>query len=200
MTNQISGVILAGGAGKRFSGRIKSNIEIGGETIISRIINTINDLFDEVIIVTNNPGEFADYSNYKITGDHILNAGPLGGIHAGLKASSNKAVFVFAGDMPLLSRRLIINQIDFYNRNQCEVTIPLIAGEIEPLHSIYSGLLISRIEDYLLGDNGCSVREFIKLTDVRYMSLEASAENKNVFTNVNSQADISVAEKILSKY
>jgi molybdopterin-guanine dinucleotide biosynthesis protein A len=55
MGNRISGVILAGGSNKRFGGITKANVVIDGETIISRIISTISDLFDEIIIVTNKP-------------------------------------------------------------------------------------------------------------------------------------------------
>jgi hypothetical protein len=38
MIHNISGVILAGGASKRFNGLIKAKIVIDGRTIISRII------------------------------------------------------------------------------------------------------------------------------------------------------------------
>jgi len=44
-------VILAGGAGKRFNGLIKPAIAIDGETIISRMIDVISDIFSEIIIV-----------------------------------------------------------------------------------------------------------------------------------------------------
>ena len=40
--------------------------------------------------------------------DEILGAGPLGGIHAAMKASSNDSIFVFAGDMPFLDKDIII--------------------------------------------------------------------------------------------
>ena len=41
----ISGVILAGGENKRFDGINKSNLIIGGSSIISRIVNIISDIF-----------------------------------------------------------------------------------------------------------------------------------------------------------
>ena len=41
MVNNISGVILAGGASKRFNGINKTRILIDGKTIISRMIDTI---------------------------------------------------------------------------------------------------------------------------------------------------------------
>src|SRR5450759_2128051 len=126
MVHNISGVILAGGANKRFNGITKAKIVIDGKTIISRIIDTIGDIFDEIIIVTNTPEEFKEYTNFKLVSDKFLKIGPLGGIHAALKASSKEAMFVFAGDMPLIDKRVITRQIDFFNSHKCDILIPRI--------------------------------------------------------------------------
>ncbi len=197
MVHNISGVILAGGANKRFDGITKANIVIDGKTIMSRIIDTIKDIFDEIIIVTNTPEEFKEYINYKIVNDQILKAGPLGGIHAAIKTSSKEALFVFAGDMPLLDKKVIIRQIEFYNSHKCDILIPRINTYIEPLHAIYNISIIETLEDYLTGDHDYAVREFYKRQNVRYMQLKGSEEISNAFININSPADIMIAEKIL---
>lgn len=194
---RISGVILAGGANKRFDGMTKANIVIDGKTIMSRIIDTIKDIFDEIIIVTNTPEEFNEYINYKIVSDQILKAGPLGGIHAAIKTSSKEALFVFAGDMPLLDKKVIIRQIEFYNSHKCDILIPRINTYIEPLHAIYNISIIETLEDYLTGDHDYAVRKFYKRQNVRYMQLKGSEEISNAFININSSADIPIAEKIL---
>jgi len=196
MKHNISGVILAGGAGKRFNDIIKAKIVIDGKTIISRIIETIGDIFDEIIIVTNIPDEFQEYNNCKIIGDQYLNKGPLGGIHAALKESKREAIFVFAGDMPLLSREFIVRQIGFYNNNKCDILIPQIEQYIEPLHGIYKKTLFRMLEDYLEGDNDYAVREFLKKADVHYLQLEGSEISWNPFTNINSPSDIFMVRKI----
>ena len=197
MIHNISGVILAGGANKRFDGMTKANIVIDGKTIISRIIDTIKDIFDEIIIVTNTPEEFKEYINYKIVSDQILKAGPLGGIHAAIKTSSKEALFVFAGDMPLLDKKVIIRQIEFYNSHKCDILIPRINTYIEPLHAIYNISIIETLEDYLTGNHDYVVRKFYKRQNVRYMQLKGSEEISNAFININSPADIPIAEKIL---
>ncbi|HUX58814.1 MAG TPA: molybdenum cofactor guanylyltransferase [Bacteroidales bacterium] len=198
MVKNISGVVLAGGANKRFNGITKANIVFNGRTIISRILDTIGNVFDEIIIVSNTPEEFKEYSGLKIVGDTFLKAGPLGGIHAGLKSSSKEAIFIFAGDMPLIDERLIVRQIEFYNNNECSILIPVINQYIEPLHSIYNKSIIRTLEEYLSGDHDYAVREFIKIVNFRYMQLEDSTENKYAFTNINSPLDISFVEKILT--
>jgi molybdenum cofactor guanylyltransferase len=200
MMNMISGTILAGGVGRRLNCSTKTKIVIDGMTIISRMIGTIKGLFDEIIIVTNDPEELEEFNNYKIVSDQFVNVGPLGGIHAALKASSNEAIFVFAGDMPLVDKRLISRQIGFYESNKCDVLVPSIEEYIEPLHSIYSISILKALEGYLSDDHDYAVREFIKMTDVRYMQFEVSEENKNAFTNVNSLSDIAVVKKVLKNY
>lgn len=200
MINKISGTILAGGAGRRFNCRTKTKIVIDGMTIIARMLNTIKDFFDEIIIVTNTPEEFEEFTDYKIVGDQFLDVGPLGGIHAALKASSGEAIFIFAGDMPLLDKRVIGRQIDFYNSNKCDILIPGIEDYIEPLHSIYNISVLKTLEEYLSGDNDYAVREFIKMVDVRFLSFEGSEINKHAFTNVNSLSDITIVKKILRNY
>lgn len=197
MVNNISCVILAGGASKRFNGIVKAKIVIDGKTIISRIIETISDIFDEIIIVTNKPDEFKEYRNYKIIGDQFLNKGPLGGIHSALKETDRKALFVVAGDMPLLEKEIIIRQIDFFNNNDCDILIPQINNNIEPLHGIYKKTIISILEEYLEGENDYAIREFFKKTDVRYMQFEGSEKHISAFTNINSPSDISVVKNFL---
>ena len=198
MACNISGVILAGGANTRFNGEIKSKLVIGGKPVINRIIDTIRDIFEEIIIVTNNPEVFSELSNCKITGDHFLKAGPLGGIHAGLKASWKEAVFVFAGDMPLLSNKLINKQIEIFSSGKYDILVPSVNENIEPLHSIYNSSVIKRLEEYLTENRNFAVRNFFRLMNVHYMVLEDSAETKNAFQNINQPSDVLVVNNILT--
>jgi molybdopterin-guanine dinucleotide biosynthesis protein A len=191
MENGISGVILAGGDNKRFGGILKSNTIIGGETIISRIIGTVRDLFNEIIIVTNTPAEFRECIHCKIVKDEFLKAGPLGGIHAAMKSAVNEAIFVFAGDMPLLDKRLIVGQIDAFNMGNFDILVPRIGRNIEPLHAIYRKSLLNDLEIFITGGKNRPVRDFISAAKVSYFDLQESEESKRAFTNINSPEDIS---------
>jgi molybdopterin-guanine dinucleotide biosynthesis protein A len=197
MENNISGVILAGGANKRFNGRIKAKMPVDGRSIISRMTDTIGKIFREIIIVTNTPEEFREFGNYLIVSDHFKQAGPLGGIHAALKASSGEACFVFAGDMPLLDEALIISQIEYYRSHSCDVLIPRVDKFIEPLHALYSNIILKDLEEYLSGRNDYAVREFFKKINVTYQQLSNSERTGKAFTNINLPSDIIAVEKML---
>ena len=190
MANRISGVILAGGSNKRFGGITKANVVIDGETIISRIISTISNLFDEIIIVTNKPKEFQEFIQYKIVEDQYLKAGPLGGIHAALKASSEDAIFVFAGDMPFLDKEIISDQINEFNKREYDVFIPKIDQFIEPLHAIYRKTVLNDLEIFLSTGKSKAVRDFLSEENVGYLQISDTEKTELAFSNINSPSDL----------
>jgi molybdenum cofactor guanylyltransferase len=190
MANRISGVILAGGSNKRFGGITKANVVIDGETIISKIISTISDLFVEIIIVTNKPEEFQEFIQYKIVEDQYLKAGPLGGIHAALKASSEDVIFVFAVDMPFLDKEIISDQINEFNKIQYDVLIPEVDQFIEPLHAIYRKSVLNNLERFLSEGKSRAVRDFLNEVNVGYLRMPRTEKTEIAFVNINSPSDL----------
>jgi len=196
MNNRISAAILAGGPASRMGGVVKPNLVICGETIITITLSLLKELFSEIFIVTNTPGEFTQYSDCMIINDQITGIGPLGGIHAALHAASCDAVFVFAGDMPLLNRGLIDKQIEFFEANSCDILVPKTGKLIEPLHSIYKRSVLVKLDEYLSGGNDNAVREFFKIMETRYMELDETEVVRNGFSNINLPSDIPAIERI----
>jgi molybdopterin-guanine dinucleotide biosynthesis protein A len=194
MIRKISAAILAGGSGSRFRNVVKPKIVIDGVMIISRILSVLNEIFSEIIIVTNTPAEFEEYRCVTLP-DEIRGSGPLGGIHAALKYSSNEAVFVIAGDMPFPDKNIILKMAREFENDACQVLVPRIDGYIEPLHSVYHTSLAVAIQEHLAGKGRIAVIDFLKTIDVRYFDLEKSEENLKAFTNINSPEDIVLAEK-----
>ncbi len=185
------GAILAGGAGKRFRGITKSMIVIDGRTILSRIIDTYNDIFREIIIVTNKHDEFLEYAiRCKIVGDHFLNKGPLGGIHSALTETAAESIFIAGGDMPFLEKDLILNQLKFYEKNNCDAVIPMIGQNIEPLHGIYKKSILPVLDEFLRSDKNYSIRDFFKEIEICYFPVEDSEKFRVAFTNINSPEDL----------
>jgi molybdopterin-guanine dinucleotide biosynthesis protein A len=190
MNPKISAAILAGGSGSRLGGRMKPKIIIEGVPIILRIIAVLKEIFDEIIIVTNNPEEFEDFSFCKIVQDEIPGAGPLGGIHAAMKNSTYDALFVFAGDMPFPDKGIILKMTDDYNNSECDALIPAVEEYIEPLHSIYRISLAGHLEAFLKTGISNAVRDYIKTLNVRYIKFARSENTEKAFTNINSPSDI----------
>ncbi len=191
---EISGVILAGGAGRRFEGLVKPKIIVEGVTILSRILSVTEEIFDERILVTNSPGEFGSLDSCIIISDEIQGAGPLGGIHAAMRKLPGNALFVFAGDMPFLDRGIITEMIAYWKESGCEALVPRVNTLTEPLHAIYDASLAFALETFLRNYKGRSVRDFLKTVKVRYFDLEESDRSRRAFTNINSPSDLDRAD------
>ncbi|HAF28917.1 MAG TPA: hypothetical protein DCG75_07700 [Bacteroidales bacterium] len=192
--NNVSAVILAGGANKRFNGKTKANIQISGVRIIARTIKVLHELFDDIIIVTNTPEDFKGYQHFTLVPDEIKHVGPLGGIHAALKVAKHDAIFVFASDMPCISSKLVKKHIEFYTKRSCDAAIPRINDFKEPLHAIYHKRIFNKLDTFLKGADKYSIENFIKDLNVRYHNLEDLEEYRKAFININTPEDLTCME------
>lgn len=198
MEPEISAAILAGGSAKRLGGIVKPAISVGGQTILSRMLSVLGEIFREIIVVSNSREQFYLEYNLVIVPDIIAGKGPLGGIHSALKNASGRAVFVFAGDMPLIDKSLIISEIYHFNRQNPDVLVPRAGELIEPLHAIYSKDITESLEAYLSAGNSFAVRDFLQNTRTAFFEPDDPSRLKNAFLNINSPGDIVIAEEILS--
>ena len=106
-------------------------------------------------------------------------------------------MFVFGGDMPILNKKFIIRQINYFLRNKYDILVPKVDQHNEPLHAIYTTSIIKSLEEYLAAECNNAVMEFIKLQKVGFMSFKASEKTRLAFTNINTPSDIRIVEKIL---
>ena len=191
MKSHTAGVILSGGKNSRMNGANKAFIEIGGVTMMQRAMDVFKGLFDEIILVTNSPSEYAMFSgDCLIVSDKIKNIGPLGGIHSALSVMSRKSAFFIAVDMPFLHKDLISRQIAEFEKIEARAFLPKIGASIEPLHAIYKKELREEIEAYIGTGRDYSIKGFLKTVDTAYFELEDNPFNRRAFMNLNSPRDI----------
>ena len=100
-----TGVILAGGLNTRFGGEIKAFLPIGGKRLLDRIFEVFAELFEEIILVTNDPLKYLDWDLF-IGSDIFSVRSSLTGIHAGIFYASKPFCFISASDTPFLQKGL----------------------------------------------------------------------------------------------
>ena len=116
-------------------GENKAFIKIDGVPIINRICDLFKELFQEVIIVTNQQDIFRDFGS-KIYSDLIPDKGALGGLYTGLFFATFHYSFCVACDMPFIKKSLV--QYLIKNIEDEDVIIPRTKDGLQPLHAIYS--------------------------------------------------------------
>jgi molybdenum cofactor guanylyltransferase len=187
--SDFAAVILTGGSGSRMGGIDKQLIEIEGQTIISRTLNVIRPLFTEIIISGKEVDGLSD-KNITFVSDRFPGRGPLAGIESALSASKAPYLFVFAGDMPWLSSELICNQIAYMIADPCDILVPRLGNDIEPLHAIISKRVSSLLTEYLEKEEGNAVRRFYYRTSLKFFDVALPLPGTDPFTNINHPEDL----------
>ncbi len=187
---EIAGAILSGGKNERMAGKNKAFLEVDGVPVIQTAINTLGNIFKEVILVTNTPEDYQRYAkDCLIVRDLIKDIGPLGGIHAALSQTSKQAVFFIACDMPFLHNDLIVRQLALFNSVESDALVPRINSQIEPIHAVYRKSIKEKIETFLREGKDCSIRSFLTIVNVSYFDLEDTSSNRKIFKNLNTPQD-----------
>jgi molybdenum cofactor guanylyltransferase len=199
MKSLCTGVILAGGLASRYSGEVKALLPVGGKKNLDYIYEVFTGLFEEIILVTNDPLTYLDW-DLMIGTDLYPVRSSLTGLHAGLFYASNAYVFFSASDTPFLSGKLIktlIEKIDSHT----DVVIPETSNGLEPLCAIYSKQCFQSIEHHLLKKEFKISKFFkkVRLKKVPETQLRQQDPNLLSFFNINTPEDLKIANDILKE-
>jgi molybdopterin-guanine dinucleotide biosynthesis protein A len=190
-----SGVILAGGLNTRFSGKDKAFIHIGQKRILDRIFDLFGGLFEEIILVTNDPLKYLAW-DLKITTDIFPIRSSLTGIHAGLFFSTYPYAFFTACDAPFLKKELVETIIGHIEPG-VDVVIPETTEGLEPLCAVYSKNCLKPVEQNL-SHQKLKIQQFFKRARVKRIP-EKDLRNDDPklisFFNINTPADLDWAKR-----
>jgi len=193
----MTSIILAGGKGSRL-GKSKPLQVIGGRSLIQWVIDRLAIISTEIIMATAH-GELIPCSSHvpvKTVGDIYPEMGPLGGIYSGLMVSSSSQAIVVGCDTPFLSVGLLRYMTQICST--CDIVVPRIKENVEPLCAVYSKSCIAPIQE-LLKHNGLRIIELFGMVAVRYVEEDEinrfDPEHLSFF-NVNSQADLDRARRL----
>ena len=196
MPHPCTGVILSGGLSTRFNGRNKALIEVGGKRILDRLYAVFSELFDEIILVTNDPLPFAEWDLMIVT-DIFPVRSSLTGIHAGLFYMKNQFAFFSACDTPYLKRELVAMLLDKIDSNQ-DIIMPETAAGMEPLCAIYSKSCLNMAAHHILQKKlkiQLALRSH-RLKKIPESQLRTADPDLLSFFNINTPADLEKAERM----
>jgi molybdopterin-guanine dinucleotide biosynthesis protein A len=196
MKKPITGVILAGGLNSRFNGINKAFIEIDGQTILQRQYRLLRELFDEVIIVTNDPQTVLEF-DCLVAVDLFSNRASLTGIHTGLFYASNDHVFICACDTPFLKRALVETITDATHM-PTGVTMPATSAGLEPLCAVYAKKCLPLVERHV-SQNQMKIQRVFGKKRIRLISeqkLRRADPELVSFFNINRPEDLELARQM----
>ena len=181
----VSGLVLAGGLGRRMGGVDKGLQLLRGKPMVSWVIARLAPQVSEIIVNANQ--NFQDYEKYghRVVPDEIGGyAGPLAGLHAGLKAASHPLVASVPCDSPFLPGDLVARLSSSLQQN--DLAVAKTGDQPHPVFALVRKSLLKNLEAFLVGGG--------RKIDAWYASLEVVEvgfdDEAGAFRNINTPEEL----------
>jgi len=198
-------IILAGGEGNRIGGK-KPLMKLGGEHLISYVLNVALRVSDEAVVVVSRDDletfETLLPEDVKVATDILPGGGPLIGVNSGLKRLRTENAMVLPCDCPFIDEGVLR-----YLESRAEgadAAVPLWPnGYMEPLHAVYRVSSALKASEAAIREGRSRVHSMIeRLKTTIYVpvgELRRLDPDLLTFFNINSKEDLRAAEAILRR-
>lgn len=197
------GAILVGGLARRLGGGDKTLRQVGGHTILARLIERLRPAVTQLIINANDhPVRFAAYGLPIVPDTLPDHQGPLAGVLAALDwtaASEPSVAWVVTapGDAPFLPRDLVTRLHDACRREDAQLAC---AGSLGRAHPVAALWQVS-IRDELRRALREGIRRIDRFTEPYERAVvEWNGRPVDPFFNVNTPEDLAEADRLVQSW
>ena len=188
-SKNITGVILAGGRGRRVDGKDKGLVEFQGRPLIEYVIDAILHQVNGLIINANR--NLADYGRYgyPVVSDVMPDyQGPLAGMLTGLQNASTDCVLIVPCDTPALPVNLVQCLAQAMTSLDVDICIPNDGERNHVAIVLMKRSLQGSLQDYL-ESGGRKVQDWV--LSQKYSAVDFS-DCPGSFRNLNRPGDFEV--------
>jgi len=192
---QISGLILAGGRGRRMGGVAKALQPLLQRPLISWVVERLRPQVAEVIVSANR-----DLERYTEIGDRVVTdqsadfSGPLAGLQAGLAVASHELMVTVPCDAPLLPSDLVARLAFALEESGADVAIASTRDQAHPVFCLCKRKMLSSI-DAFLASGGRKVALWVSSVAHVQVTFDDEAQG---FVNVNTVEELRALERKLA--
>ncbi|HEY6209695.1 MAG TPA: molybdenum cofactor guanylyltransferase [Gemmatimonadales bacterium] len=190
------GAVLAGGAARRYGGRPKGLVELGGRRILDRVVDAVRGVTGAPpLLVANAPDGPGWRPDLHTVPDVRPGCGSLGGIYTAVVSGAGP-VLCIAWDMPFVTPGLLRALVD--GSAGYDAFLPESDGKrgVEPLCAVYGPACAPAIERRLArGDlKAIGFHPEVKVGTLPLERVREFGEPDVLFFNVNTPEDLERAE------
>ncbi len=183
----ITGVILAGGRGRRMGGVDKGLKLLRDRPMVQWVIERFSPQVDELLINANQNLDVYSRFGHRVIPDEIGGfAGPLAGLQRGLAAAHHGLVATVPCDSPFLPQDLIARLYSAMQRHGAEVAVAKTGDRPHPVFCLCRKEVLPGLTEFLAG-GGRKIDAWyatLRVTEVPFDD-EAAA-----FSNINTEAEL----------
>jgi len=184
----VTGIVLAGGQGRRMGGVDKGLQLLHGLPMIAAVIARLSPQVDELLINANQNLQAYAAFGHRVVPDTVGGfAGPLAGLHAGLSEASHELVLTVPCDSPFLPFDLFTRLKNKIGEN--DLAVAKTGTQPHPVFALVRATVRKNLEDFLSGGG--------RKIDAWYASLrviEVSFDDEaDAFRNINTREELNSA-------
>ncbi len=148
--NGITGLVLAGGMGRRMDSRDKGLVVFRGKPMVAHVIERLAPQVETLVINANRSlGEYVTFG-YPVVSDEIGGyAGPLAGLHAGLRACQTPLIVTAPCDSPFLPIDLVARLHAAMQEDIAELAVAKTGDQAHPVFTLCSTTLLPSLTAFL---------------------------------------------------
>ena len=186
----ITGVVFAGGQGRRMGGVDKGLVELDSRALVAHVIERLAPQVGELVINANqNRDRYAAFG-YPVVADVIPDfAGPLAGLHAAMAAATTPYVVTSPCDSPFLPADLVARLALALAATPLDLAVARTFDQPHPVFSLVRTDVRPHLEAFLRG-GGRKIDAWyatLRVADVRF------DDEADAFRNINTAAELAAS-------
>lgn len=184
---QITGVILAGGLGRRMGGVDKGLQELRGRPLAAWVIERLAPQVGRLLINANQNGERYAAFGHPVVADAIAGfAGPLAGLHAALSAVTTPFVATAPCDSPFLPGDLVARLSAELTAKKAAIAVARTGDQPHPVFCLCRCDVLPHLTAYLVAGERKFERWYATLASVEV----AFDDQPEAFANINTREEL----------
>ena len=190
ITPSVTGIILAGGMGRRMGGVDKGLVPLAGRPMVEHVLTRLRPQVDDALINANqNLDRYAAFG-VPVVADAIGGfAGPLAGLHAGMTAAHRDLVVTVPCDSPFLPDDLVARLLAGLVAGDAQLAVARTFDQPHPVFALVRRALLPHLTAFLEGGG--------RKIDAWYATLPAVEvafdDEADAFRNINTSDELAAA-------
>lgn len=187
---QLTGVVLAGGLGRRMGGVDKGLVDFRGRPMIAQVIERLAPQVGPIVVNANQNVERYAALGYPVAPDRTAGfAGPLAGLQAGLDAATTPWVVTVPCDSPFLPSDLVARLVRGATERGADVAFARTADGAHPVFALVRASLRSHL-DAFLASGGRKIDAWTATLALAEVDFDDEAD---AFRNLNTRDELAAA-------
>ena len=186
----VTGIVLAGGQGRRMGGVDKGLLELDGRPMVAHVLARLAPQVGDVLINANQNLDRYRAFGHPVVPDAVGGfAGPLAGLHAGMTQSSREFVVTVPCDSPFLPADLVARLHTALARERAELAVAKTLHQPHPVFALVRRDLLANLAAYL-ESGGRKIDAWYAALRVVEVGFDDEAE---AFRNINTADELAAA-------